>query len=268
MEVFVEAIGNYIKPYTKVGIAFSGGVDSSLLLKVCAEVLGPENVMAFTVKSPYIPEWEVEEAVELAREIGVAHQIIPLGIPKEIEENPENRCYLCKKIVFAQILEAAEKNGFSVVCDGTNFDDTQDYRPGLLALAELGVLSPLKKAGMTKQDIRNLSKFYGLPTWNKPPYACLLTRIPYDIQVTPTMLRQIESAEVMLMNLGIKGVRVRHHGDVARIEVAQDEMFKILNIDLMKKIHEMVRQLGFKFVTLDMGGYQTGCYNEGLKTEA
>ncbi len=268
MESFITAIKTTLAPYSKVGIAFSGGVDSSFLLKACAEILGADKVVAVTVKSPYIPEWEVAEAKELAAQIGVKHTIIPLGIPSSIEQNPENRCYLCKKIVFSEILKAAEDEGCEVICDGTNFDDTKDYRPGLVALVELGVLSPLKEAKMTKQDIRELSKAYGLPTWDKPPYACLLTRIPYDVTFTELMLRQIESAEVLLMKYGFRGVRVRHHGDTARIEIEQTEMVKMLNLDLMKKIHAEIGQLGFKFVTLDMGGYQTGCYNEGLKIDA
>lgn len=267
MENLIEALRKQLSGYDKVGIAFSGGVDSSLLLRACADVLGPERVLALTVKSPYIPEWEVAEAVELAKEIGVAHRIISLGIPESIVDNPENRCYLCKKIVFSTIIEAAHAEGCTVVCDGTNFDDTLDYRPGLVALKELGVASPLKEAGLTKQMVRDLSKHYGLHTWDKPPYACLLTRIPYGITVTDGILRQIEAGELALMAEGFRGVRLRHHGDIARIEIAQSEMAMMLDQERMNKIHAKLKALGFKFVTLDMGGYQTGCYNEGLKSD-
>ncbi len=261
MERYIEKLKAVLEPYEKVGIAFSGGVDSTLLLKAAAELLGRERVVAFTVKSPYIPEWEFKEAVELTKAIGVAHRLIGLEIPEAVRHNPEDRCYLCKRILFEKMIAVAKETGCQVLCDGTNFDDTKDYRPGLKALTELGVLSPLKEAGMTKAQIRELSSYYGLPTWDKPPYACLLTRIPYGVIVTEAMLCQIETAEGILMKHGFRGVRVRHHGTVARIEIAQEEMAKMMDFTLMKIIHDEIGQLGFEFVTLDMGGYQTGCYN-------
>lgn len=267
METTVEKLIYQLKKYDKIAIAFSGGVDSTLLLKAAVTAIGGERVYAYTVKSPYIPQWEYEEAIEAAATMGVSHRMIQSGIPESIVDNPENRCYLCKRIVFGEILKAASADGCSVVCDGTNADDLLDYRPGLVALTELGVVSPLKDAGMTKQEIRDLSKVYGLKTWDKPPYACLLTRIPYGVTVDMNMLSQIEKAEEILMKEGIRAVRVRHHGEIARIEIGQEEMYKILDLALMNKIHTEIRQLGFKFVSLDLGGYQTGCYNEGLKSE-
>lgn len=267
METVVSKLMELLGTYDKIGIAFSGGVDSTLLLKAAVEAVGQERVFAYTVKSPYIPQWEYEEAIEAAAELGVCHQMIQAGIPESIVDNPENRCYLCKRVVFSEIIKAAEVDGCKVVCDGTNADDLLDYRPGLVALSELGVFSPLKEAGMTKQQIRDLSKTYGLKTWDKPPYACLLTRIPYGVRVDMTMLEQIEKAEQVLMTAGIRAVRVRHHGDIARIEIGKEEMHKILDLDLMNKIHDEIRQLGFKFVSLDLGGYQTGCYNTELKSE-
>lgn len=262
MEIYIERLKAVLGPYEKVGIAFSGGVDSTLLLKAAVLILGAERVVAFTVKSPYIPEWEFKEAVELTKAIGATHRLISAEMPEVVRHNPKDRCYLCKRILFEKMLAAAKEMGCEVLCDGTNFDDTKDYRPGLKALSELGVLSPLKEAGMTKAQIRELSNYYKLPTWDKPPYACLLTRIPYGVTVTETMLRQIEAAEGILMKNGFRGVRVRHHGAVARIEIAQEEMGKMMDLPLMKKIHTEIGQLGFEFVTLDMGGYQTGCYNQ------
>lgn len=247
-----------------LGIAFSGGVDSTFLLRASVEILGRERVKAFTVKSPYIPEWEIEEAKEICSALDVSHILIELGIPASVRENPTDRCYQCKTIVFSEILKAAKEQGCSLLCDGTNFDDTKDYRPGLRALDELGVISPLKLAEFTKDEIRAHSKTFGLSTWDKPPYACLLTRIPYNITVDDTMLRQIESAEVFLMGLGLRGIRVRHHGDIARIEVEEREMEKMLDMELMSRINSHLQSLGFSFVTLDLGGYKTGCYNNGL----
>jgi uncharacterized protein len=267
MEAFIQQLKMILSPYEKIGIAFSGGVDSTLLLKAAVQTIGASRVVAFTINSPYIPNWEIEEAKALAMAMGVTHHLINLEIPNEVRENPENRCYLCKRLLFSEMLKAAEKEACQVICDGTNFDDTKDYRPGLVALKELGVLSPLKEAHMTKADIRVLSKYYGLPTWDKPPYACLLTRIPYGETVTKEKIAQIEAAEMLLMAHGFRGIRVRHHGELARIEIDTEEMTKILDLDLMKKIHAGIGQLGFKFVTLDMGGYQTGCYNPPVSVD-
>lgn len=264
MEEALKALKGVLEGHSKIGIAFSGGVDSTFLLRAAVEVVGREQVKAFTVKSPYIPEWEIKEAKELCEHLGIEHVVLELGIPDSVVHNPEDRCYLCKRIVFSEILKASQAMGCTVLCDGTNFDDTKDYRPGLRALDELGVMSPLKLAMLTKKEIRIHSKTFGLSTWDKPPYACLLTRIPYHVTVTGEMLRQIEAAEVFLMSKGIRGVRLRHHGEIARIEIAKEEMSKILDLGLMTEIEEHFKGLGFKFVTLDLGGYQTGCYNKGL----
>lgn len=268
MEALIATLKNVLSPYQRLGIAFSGGVDSTLLLKAAADILGKDRVVAFTVKSPYIPTWEYEEASSLAAEMGIQHVLISADIPDVVRDNPIDRCYLCKRQLFERMLSASRAAGCDVLCDGTNFDDTKDYRPGLRALDELGVFSPLKAAELTKAQIRELSHFYGLPTWDKPPYACLLTRIPYGVTVTEAVLRQIEAAEGILMAHGFRGVRVRHHGNIARIEIAKDEMQKILDLERMNKIHTEIGQLGFDFVTLDMGGYQTGCYNPSQVHEA
>ncbi len=251
-----------LKPYEQVGIAFSGGVDSSFLLAMAVQLLGASKVLAITVKSPYIPQWEVAEAIAFAKTLGVNHLVVPLdGVPEEIQSNPKDRCYRCKKIVFAEIWKVAKDSGCDVLCDGTNADDLSDYRPGLKALKELDVLSPLMLAQYTKLEIREGLKALGLEIWDKPPYACLLTRVPYDVAVTPQMLVQIESAELSLMQRGIRGVRVRHHGNIARIEVQREELHKFYNLEEMTQINEEIKALGFEFVTLDLGGYQSGCYN-------
>lgn len=264
MENTLKALANVLGAYHKIGVAFSGGVDSTFLLRAAVELYGSENVVAFTVKSPYIPQWEVEEALALSQTLGIQHEVIGLGIPEVVRNNPEDRCYQCKRIVFAEILKAATLAHCDVLCDGTNFDDTKDYRPGLRALDELGVLSPLKLAKLTKADIRAASHALGLSTWDKPPYACLLTRMPYGTLVTDETLRQIEAGETYLLSLGFRGVRVRHHGAIARIEIAKEEFAKVLDEALMSEIAVQMKALGFEFVTLDLSGYQTGCYNAGL----
>lgn len=252
---------NVLEAYEKIGVAFSGGVDSSFLLAVLVKQFGADRVVALTVKSPYIPEWEVSEAKEYAKNLVVRHEIIELEMPSVIRFNPKDRCYQCKKIVFDQIWTKARSLGCDVLCDGTNHDDLSDYRPGLRALEELSVISPLMLAGYTKDEIRLGLRAMGHEIWAKPPYACLLTRIPYDEEVKPEMLRQIEAAEFNLMQKGIKGVRVRHHGNIARIEIQKEELSKIFSMALMESINEDLKALGFEFVTLDLGGYQSGCYN-------
>lgn len=264
MENALSALNTVLNGYSHIGVAFSGGVDSTFLVRAALELYGKDKVTAFTVKSPYIPQWEVDEALELTKNLGVRHEVIHLGVPEVVRDNPEDRCYQCKHIVFSEIIKAAEKAGCDVLCDGTNFDDTKDYRPGLRALDELGVLSPLKEAKLTKAEIRLASKALNLDTWDKPPYACLLTRMPYGMTVTDTNLRQIEMGEKYLMTKGFRGVRLRHHGDIARIEIAKEEMHRALSLELFEEVTKDIKALGFSFVTLDLSGYQSGCYNAGL----
>lgn len=255
-----EKLVKNLRQLEKVLVAFSGGVDSTFLLQAAKDALGKENVIAVTVISPYIPKWEVEEARQLAKAMDLRHEFITVGIIDEIKNNPEDRCYLCKKAIFGKILEYAQKENIKYVIDGTNKDDLKDYRPGLKALKELQVVSPLKESDMTKEDIRTMSKKLNLSTWDKAAYACLLTRIPYGSQIKVKDLERIEKAEVFLMNLGFKALRVRSHGELARIEIGSQELEQILDIDLMDKISKGLKEAGFSYVTLDMQGYKMGGY--------
>lgn len=251
----------YIKGLGKVALAFSGGVDSTFLLKVCGETLGKDAV-AITIVSPYIPKWEIEEAKELSKKLNITHEFIEVEIPDNIKFNPEDRCYLCKKQVFTLIKEKAKNLGITTIIDGTNLDDTKDYRPGMKALKELEVKSPLLELGFTKADIRSYSKQLNLETWSKPAYACLLTRLQVGDEITEEKLRRIEKAECYMFSLGLVGIRVRSHGDLARLEVQPQDREKLFDVNIMDKISDKFKEFGFKYVTLDMGGYKMGSLNK------
>jgi uncharacterized protein len=249
-----------------VVIAYSGGADSSLLLKVAVDVLGP-RALAVTATSPTYPPKEVEEATRLARELGARHRIIGTD---ELEmdafaNNPPERCYYCKTELFQKLLDIAREEGLAVVADGANLDDVGDYRPGLRAGAELGVRSPLREAGLTKDDVRALSRELGLPTWDKPSFACLASRFPYGDRITADSLKQVAAAEQMIRELGFQQIRVRHHGDTARIEVDPTEFPAIIQPQHRDRIVRAFRELGYLYVTLDLAGYRTGSMNEPLK---
>jgi uncharacterized protein len=246
---------SYLTDLGDAAVAFSGGVDSTFLINAACQALG-DKVIALTVKSPYIPDWEIAEAIDYAGKFGVKHLIIEAPLTREIMHNPENRCYLCKRFIFKKLKNLAAEKGFKNLVDGTNSDDSSDTRPGIKALKELNVLSPLKVNGFGKEDIRRLSRMLGLSTWEKPAYACLLTRIPYNTAVEDVILRRIENAEKFLIDLGIKAVRVRTHGDIARIEVDPSLIKKVIKKNLFKTINEQLKSLGFKYVTLDLEGYR------------
>lgn len=264
-----DSLLEYIRSFEKVVIAFSGGVDSSFLLKAAADAFAhhPENVLAITVKTPYIPNWEFKEAVELASSLGVQHVQLEMDIDDSIKNNPTNRCYLCKNVLFQKIIEYANINGFDTIFDGSNFDDQSDYRPGMRALKELKVVSPLLIQEWTKNEIRAESKFLGLSTFDKPAYACLLTRIPHETIVNIDTLEKIETAEVILHGLNIFDVRVRCHNEIARIEVGPENRKLFFNEKLMDQVNRYFKQLGFSYVTLDLGGYQMGSFNPKNKEE-
>lgn len=254
---------NYLKSLEKVVLAFSGGVDSTFLLKAAKEALG-DNLKAVTIMSPYIPKWEIAEAKELVKELGVKHEIIEAPIIDSIKFNPEDRCYLCKTAVFNMIIAVAKEQDYNYVIDGTNFDDISDYRPGLRALKELEVKSPLLECKLTKAEIREFSKELNLKTWDKPSYACLLTRIPYGNELIVEDFEKIEKAERFMMSIGFRAIRVRCHGDLARVEVNKNDRSKLFDEELLDTIANNIKECGFKYVTLDLQGYRVGSFNETI----
>ena len=243
-------------------IGFSGGVDSTLLFAVAADVLG-NRAVAVTATSKTYPERELNEARLLAEHIGGRHLVIvseELDIP-EFRDNPRNRCYYCKKELFGKLREIADQEGLQYVLDGTNVDDAGDHRPGRTAAAELQVRSPLEEAAFTKQDIRDLSREMGLPTWDKPAFACLSSRFPYGTAITPERVDKVGLAEESLRGLGFRTLRVRYHGNVARIELGEQEFEQAIGI-LRDDIIRLVKAAGFTYVALDLQGYRTGAMNE------
>lgn len=257
---------NYLKGNKKAAIAFSGGTDSTFLLFAAKQAVG-QNVLAMTVKTPYIPDWEVEEAVNFCKENNINHRLIQLGIPKEIISNPSDRCYLCKRKVFSTLKLEAVREGYEFLYDGTNADDTLDYRPGLKALKELEVKSPLMESGLRKEEIRTLSAGFNLPTAGKPAYACLLTRLPYNYEVKDTELERIEKAELFLMSLGYKASRVRNHGNLARIELNRNDIAGFISSEASIKVSAYFREIGYEFTTIDIDGYRTGSFNTTIENQ-
>jgi uncharacterized protein len=247
-----------------VVIAFSGGVDSTFLLRVARTVL-EDNVLAVTAESETSPRHEMEDARRLAAEFGVRHLIIESDELKspEFVENPVDRCYICKKSRFSAIFGLAQEHGLTWVADGSNVDDQSDYRPGMKAILELGVRSPLLEAGLSKADIRLLSRRLGLSTWDKPAYACLATRIPFGTPITAEKLGQVDAAEEIIRSRSIsRQVRVRHYGDTARIEVAEEDIPNLFENDTRRHVVTLFKDLGFRFVTLDLEGYRMGSLNK------
>ncbi len=246
-------------------VAYSGGVDSTFLIKVAHDVLG-DKVIAVTAKSSTYPAREYNEAKKYIGQFGAKHITI---VSEELEiegfsKNPVNRCYFCKTELFTKVRKEADKFGLKHVFDGSNFDDTSDFRPGMKAAREQEVLSPLKMSELTKNDIRELSKQFNIPTWNKPSFACLSSRFPYGKEITVDKLTMVDKAEQFLMDLGFKQLRVRHHDEIARIEVDPDERVRFFDLELMDSIGNEFKKIGFKYVTLDIIGYRTGSMNEVL----
>lgn len=256
---------NYFKSQKSVAIAFSGGVDSTFLLKAAHDVLG-EAVIAITARAHFFPKWELKEAEEFCQKEGIRQYFFDLEELK-IEgfcENPPNRCYLCKKELLKKMKKIAEEQEIACMAEGSNIDDLGDYRPGLTAVEESGVKSPLREAGFTKDEIRELSKKWGLPVWDKPSFACLASRFAYGEQITPEKLGMVEKAEQFLFEKGLRQARVRVHGSLARIEIMPEELEKIIEKDFRVELVSRLKSYGFTYVSLDLEGYRTGSMNEAL----
>ncbi|GMO29398.1 MAG: ATP-dependent sacrificial sulfur transferase LarE [Spirochaetaceae bacterium] len=253
--------------YKKIAVAFSGGVDSSFLCYAAREAVGAENCAAITVVSPMLPESELNSAKKLADFCGIRHILLKESkIDDEVAANPKDRCYFCKKIEFGAIREAAVKIGIETVIDGSNKDDESDYRPGLRALNELKILSPLRRTGFTKAEIRELSRDFNLPTWNKPAYACLASRFPYGEFLDAEKLKRVENAEDYLRSIGFVQFRVRSHANIARIEVAPGERQRFFDEVFLDEVSRRLKSFGFLFVALELEGYKTGSLNVELGT--
>jgi len=253
-------LDSILKDLNSFVVAFSGGVDSTFLLHR-AHKIRKSSIIGITIRTPYIPTREIDEAIEFANSFGIRHKIIDIAFPEIIKNNPIERCYFCKKTIFTDLLGFAKENQYLHVIDGTNADDVSDFRPGIKALKELGIRSPLLEAGLTKKDIRELSKKADLDIWDKPAMACLLTRIPYDTEVNEESLRLVEQAEIMLLEKGFPGTRVRIHGDLARIECLPGYIEKIVRNPEKEQIISDLKKIGFRYVSLDLEGYRTGSSN-------
>ncbi|MDR2376999.1 MAG: ATP-dependent sacrificial sulfur transferase LarE [Treponema sp.] len=253
-----------IRAQESAAVAFSGGVDSSFLCHAAVAALGL-GAVAITIVSPMLPKSEIDCAAAIARKVGIVHILVEEGeIDEEVAANPRERCYYCKKIEFGAILTAAKKRGIRTVLDGSNLDDMGDYRPGLKALEELQIISPLRQAGLTKAEIRELSRRFELPTWDKPAFACLASRIPYGERIDKEKLARIEKAEDTLRASGFRQFRVRSHGDIARIEVAPEERRRFFNEHTLDTVSRSLKSYGFLYVAFELEGYVMGNMNRAL----
>jgi len=267
LEAKAKKLKGIFESMGKVLVAFSGGVDSTLLLKVAQDTLGDRNVLAVTACSPLYPERELAGVKRLIQTLGARHRLIEsneLEIPG-FSNNPPDRCYYCKRQLFGELSAVAREERLSFVVEGSTLDDDKDHRPGRRAVQELGIRSPLKEASFTKAEVRELSKGLGLSTWDKPSFACLASRFPYGEEISEEGLRMVGEAEDFLFGLGFKQVRVRHYGNLARLEILREEMIRLIDGPLREEVADRLKEIGYRYVTLDLQGFRSGSMNEVLR---